>query len=132
MTSLWFPHNYPYSDRKCIVPVILDPRGLQVSVPAVLDTGAWTSMFDKALAGPLGISDIATGTAIHGTTANGEESTGYRHDIELGVLGQILTVPVAFFPDWPDGVTNLLGMEGFFDQIGRVAFIHRNHLMYHE
>ena len=132
MTSLWFPSTYSYSSHRCIVPVVLDPTGIGVSVQAVIDTGAWTTVFDKALASLVGIPDITAGREIGGTAANGEEATGYQFDVPLGILGHRLIVPVAFFPGWPIGVPNLLGMEGFLNRVGTMAFNHQNHLMYHE
>jgi len=40
-----------------------------------------------------------------------------------------MTIPVSFCPSWPTGTPNLLGMEGFFDQL-LIALEHREKKIY--
>lgn len=104
--------------------------GPTFTVQAVLDTGAAISYFDRALLPPLGITDVTTGRPIDLRAASGERSTGYVHSVNIEFVGHPMTIPVAFCPDWPEGTDNLLGMEGFFEQL-RAAFEHRARRFYH-
>jgi hypothetical protein len=104
--------------------------GPTFTVQAVLDTGAAISYFDRALLPPLGITDVTAGRPIDLRAASGERSTGYVHSVNIEFVGHPMTIPVAFCPDWPEGTDNLLGMEGFFEQL-RAAFEHRARRFYH-
>jgi hypothetical protein len=48
---------------------------------------------------------------------------GYVFDIAAEFLGFNLLLPIAFCPSWPRTNRNLLGMEGFFEQVD-FALIH--------
>ena len=125
---LWLQHEYSYNpaDHTVNVPIrVLVPSRPPLTVIALLDTGAATSCFDRALCPVLGISDIGQGQPIPIRLANNDQRTGYVHQVEIEFLGHRMTIPVVFSPDFPEGTDNLLGMEGFFDQV-TVAFQHRN------
>jgi hypothetical protein len=123
-TTLSFERDLDYGDTHTIsVPVRLE--NLPYLIDAILDTGAAVSAFDRALLPDLGISDVRSGTEIELTTANDEHGKGYIHSVRVEVLGRVLTIPVAFCPDWPEGTRNLLGMRGFFEQ-ALIAFEHQN------
>ena len=109
---------------------IRPPSGPTFAVRAVLDTGAAISYFDRALLPSLGITDVTTGKSIDLRAANGQKSTGYVHSISIEFVGHVMTIPAAFCPDWPEGTVNLLGMEGFFEQL-RAAFEHGDRKFYH-
>jgi hypothetical protein len=48
----------------------------------------------------------------------------YLHPIEIEFLGHRMRIPIGFVPSWDEGIDNLLGMHGFFEQM-QVAFLHR-------
>lgn len=100
-----------------------------MTVNALLDTGAEFSVFDKSLAQALGVVDISSGRALRLRTADEREYVGYQHNVTIEFLGHRVSVPVAFCPDWPEGIDNLLGMGGFFDRF-IVAFDHRARAVY--
>lgn len=81
------------------------------------------SVFDHAILPSIGIPDVTTGTEVWLTAASGEQKKGYQHRLKIEFLGRPLTIPVAFCPAWPAGRPNLLGMEGFFEQLV-IAFEH--------
>jgi hypothetical protein len=113
-----FRLDYAYSGNHVVVPVRLFPAGRPpITVNAVLDTGAAISFFDRALLPILGITDVSSGTKIPLTAANNDPADGYAFPVHLEIFGAPMTVPLTFSPDWPEGTTNLLGMQGFFDQV---------------
>jgi hypothetical protein len=93
------------------------PTGASFEVQALIDTGAEMSRFDHSLLPQFGIADVTSGLKTLVASANqaGTSDTGYIHDVEVRILGRLMTIPVVFCPAWPHGTTNLLGMEGFFD-----------------
>ena len=125
---LWFHSEYSYNptEHSVSVPIrILVPLQPPLTVKALLDTGAAISCFDRALCPVLGIGDIRQGRDIPIRLANNEQLTGYVHQIDIEFFGHRMTIPAVFCPDFPEATENLLGMEGFFEQIV-VAFQHRN------
>ena len=98
------------------------------SVPAVLDTGAWTSVFNMTVADLLGIDDVTTGEPVDLTLADGRDLIGYSHWVDIRVLDKWMNVRLAFSPDIPNA-PNLLGMRDVFDQMV-IAFKHRTHMIY--
>ena len=126
MTSLFFPTRFVYSGDAVIVPIrFIPPSGITFTQNAIVDSGAFTSFFNKAIAPQLGITDLTVGRATPVVAANGDDTTGYVFDVEVELLGRRMTIPVVFCPDWPEGTRNLLGMAGFFDQFPHLAFAHR-------
>ena len=123
MTTLTFDNELEYGDRhKISVPVRVE--NLPYLIDAVIDTGAAVSLFDRALLPDLGISDLTSGTEVALRAANKGSGVGYLHPLQIEILGRPLAIPVAFSADWPEGIQNLLGMRGFFEQM-LVAFEHR-------
>lgn len=132
MNVLSFNHQGMYSGEAIVVPVqFRPPSGVAFEVRAMVDTGAWMSVFDKAIAPTLGISDLTRGTRVPMTPASGTRGEGYAFPLAIVVLGRALTVPIAFVPSWPDGVPNLLGMRGFLDQFGTIAVDHGHKAFYY-
>jgi len=131
MITLTFQGEYSYNPQPlAIFPVrILTPSGAPYMIQAVLDTGAWHSVFSHVHAQSLGISDITSGTPIPLVAADGVRARGYAHPVTIEFLGRRMTVPIGFCPDWPADMPNLLGMRGFFDKI-LVAFEHQREKMY--
>jgi hypothetical protein len=120
-----FSQSHTYGSQRPIVPIrIHRPTGPPSTVRAILDTGAYVSVFDHGILPTIGITDVTTGTPVRLVAANGLEAPGYQHALKIEFLGRPLTIPVAFCPSWPKGLPNLLGMEGFFEQLV-IAFEHR-------
>jgi hypothetical protein len=129
MSALSFEHEWTYGDTHTIsVPIRIE--NLSYLVDAILDTGAAVSIFDRALLPDLGISDISSGTEIPLRVANNVRGIGYLHSLRIEILGHLLTIPVAFSPDWPEGTRNLLGMRGFFEQ-ALIAFEHQTRKLHY-
>ena len=125
MTMLRFDSHQDYIGSAAVVPFrLFPPNGVSFTQTALLDTGAFMSFFDRALAPRLGIADLTAGRPTGLTAASGEAGQGYSFDLPIEVWGRRLTVPVAFCPAWPAGTRNLLGMDGFFDQYPCIAFAH--------
>jgi len=124
--------NYGAStNHRTLIPIrLLPPTGAPFVVDALLDTGAGVSKFDHALLSRLGIADVTTGVKTDATAANGQTNTAYIHDVRLEFFGNHMTVPIAFCPDWQEGLTNLLGMRGFFERM-LAAFDHRNRKLFY-
>ncbi len=51
------------------------------------------------------------------TADNSPQQQAFVYDIDVEWLGHRLTVPIGFVPTWPDGIDNLLGMKGFFENL---------------
>jgi hypothetical protein len=122
MPTVDFTAEYDYDAGPYVhlvyVPFRLFTAGqLPLAQRAVLDTGASFSVLDKALAPLIGIDHIESGEPLDLRTANDEPHRAYLHDIQIEFLGFAMTVPVAFVPSWPEGIDNVLGMYGFFDQL---------------
>lgn len=118
MTSLEFLHERRYGgDDEIDVVLRIFVGDLPVSVNAILDTGAMNSIFAIWWAPHLGVTDVKSGRPFPVKTADNRESTAYLHDLDVEFFGQRMTVPVGFVPDWTDATDNLLGMNGFFDQL---------------
>lgn len=128
--TLRFAREHGYAGDKISIRVLLRGAfGREVYASAYLDTGASISVFDNALASVLGIHDVASGRAITLSVADGRATTGYVHDVDLTILGYDLVVPVCFCPEWPPDTRNLLGMEGFLDQL-TIALDHSDRRLY--
>jgi hypothetical protein len=111
-----YAHSYDSGPdvHLAIVPVRLFSIGnLPITLPALLDTGASFSVFDKAVAGLLGIPDIESGEQRLVSPAN--EALGsasgyaYLHPVEIEFLSQNESA-IGFVPGWDEGIDNLLGM----------------------
>ena len=131
MIQLPFAHQHTYSsaDHTVNVPIRIRPNGAApFTERAILDTGAAISRFDKSILTRLGISDIASGVPKKVYVADNTEYQGYIHEIEIEFLGRPMRIPAVFCDDW-DRVNNLLGMEGFFQQM-LAAFDHARRRFY--
>ncbi|MEX2158667.1 MAG: retropepsin-like aspartic protease [Dehalococcoidia bacterium] len=121
MIGLRYQHHYNGPDDYDLINVVVRVFGTNeappISINALLDTGAEHSVFDKALLPLLEIADVTVGTPYLVQTADNREAMGYLHDLDVEFLGYQFTVPVGFVPAWPEGIDNLLGMGGFFDQM---------------
>ena len=131
MTTITFGAQQAYSDEAIIVDVDVTTPAGPLPCKAIIDTGAWTTCFDRAIAPLLGIADLTTGKEVPMTPASGIETKGYAFPVEVTLLGRILTIPVVFVPSWPEGTLNLLGMRGFLDQFGCIAVDHGQKLFHH-
>lgn len=132
MKLLVFNQQLTYADRGIVVQVeFTPPTGASFQVDAIVDTGAWISVFDKALAPLLGIPDVRKGTRVRVTPATGKKGYGYVFQYDVVVLRQSLKIPIVFVPTWQPGTPNLLGMHGFLDQFGTVAVEHRAKAFYY-
>lgn len=122
-------HTYGLAHR-ATVPVTF-PTGVPgpFTITAILDTGAWTSVFSRSIAPRLGILDVTTGQRERFTLPNGDEVWGYSHATQIEFLGHTLSIPLAFCPDFPLNSPNLLGMRGFFEQL-TVALEHGSRKVY--
>jgi hypothetical protein len=129
MIALSFDQELSYGDTH-VVSVPIRVENLPYLIDAILDTGASVSTFDRALLPDLHISDVRTGIEIDLMAANNQRGKGYLHPLQIEILGNRLSVPVAFSPDWPEGTKNLLGMRGFFEQ-ALVAFEHQRRRLYY-
>ena len=142
MTTLTFDQEYDYrrSDddhRLQIVVRLLPEAGPPLTVNALLDTGAEYSIFDRALLPGLGIANVTSVSSpdnvIGVMPANLADETrkdvAYVHPIRVEWLGYQMTVPIAFCPTWDEGIDNLLGMRGFFEQLN-VAVSHQKRMVY--
>ena len=117
MKRLTFDHEHSYTSHRVTLPVrLIAPTGSRLIV-TMLDTGAGISVFDNDLISILEIPNIDSGERIELVVASGETHTAYVHQVEVVLLGQQLSIPVAFCPSWPSGTQNLLGMRGFLDQL---------------
>src|SRR3972149_8355345 len=128
---LGFEEAYTYGRaHRAEVPVTF-PRGIPgpFTVMAMLDPGAWTSVFSRSIAPRLGIVDVSAGQRERFTLPNGNSVWGYSHTTQIEFLGNALTIPLAFCPDFPEGSPNLLGMRGFFEQL-TVALEHGSRKVY--
>lgn len=118
--------------RPLVVVRLFPPNAPPLTINALLDTGAEWSVFSKALAPDLGIPDVTQGalrTVPLQTADNTPERLGFVHEIELEWLGNRLTVPIAFVREWPDDIDNLIGMQGFFEELV-VGFHHQQRMVY--
>lgn len=113
MPTLTFDQEHTYLDPLIRVSLELLGGPLVYSVSAILDTGAFMSVFPGFIAASIGIPDITTGTLQPLTAANGGTGIGYIHPVRMNLWGRETTVPIAFADGWPNC---LLGMGGFFDQ----------------
>ncbi len=120
-TTLTFEQERGYGTGEGVirVPVRVLSGVVPFTVQAVLDTGAYISVFDSAYAPSFGIPDYTAGEPMPLTPANGQTVVGYKFRILVEVWGRELIIPAVFYQGFP----NLLGMQGFFDQI-RIAFDH--------
>lgn len=127
-------HVYPVGEHRILVPVKIRPSsGIDFEITALLDSGAEISVFSRALLPHLGIADVTVGgldTEMTSLNQVGTSEGGYIHDVEVGIFGRTLTIPVAICPTWPDGIQNVLGMEGFFDR-WHFAFDHDMRRLYY-
>jgi hypothetical protein len=103
---------------------------MPITLPALLDTGASFSVFDKAVASLLGIRDISPGTSVSSVQQMRRSEMlpryAYLHPIEIEFLGHRMRIPIGFVPSWDEGIDNLLGMHGFFEQMqvsGAACFV---------
>lgn len=137
MTKITFSQKYYYDgaddDHRPVVVVRLFPTaGPPLTVNAILDTGAECSVFSKGLASHLGITDITDGairTVRLQTADNSPERHGFVHEIDVEWLGYRFPAPIAFVREWPDDIDNLIGMQGFFDEL-LIAFHHQQRTVY--
>ena len=131
MNYLYFETQHNYGGNAIVIPIdIKTPKGAFPS-SARIDTGAYMSCFDKAVARQLGINDLTTGTPVGATAANGNHAQGYAFPVTVALLGKSIIIPVAFVPDWDEGTPNLLGMDGFLDRFGAIAIDHRVRQFYY-
>lgn len=142
MITFIFDKEYDYrrsgdDHRLQIVVRLLADGSLPLTVNALLDTGAEYSVFDKALLPGLGIAEVtkvgSPDDVIAIMPANladeSKKDVAYVHRIRIEWLGFQMTVPIAFCPSWDEGIDNLLGMRGFFEQLD-VAVSHQNRMVY--
>jgi len=112
-----FFYNGPASDDQIVVNLrVFPPNGPPLSQIAILDTGAEYSLFDKALLPLLGIANMTTGVRYNVDLADEQRKVAYLHNLDIEFEGHRLNVPVGFSDDFPEGVGNVLGMNGFCDQ----------------
>jgi len=131
MIQLHFAHQHIYSsaDHTVNVPIRIRPSGTPpFAERAILDTGAAISRFDKSILARLGISDMKSGVPKKVYVADNTEYQGYIHEVDIEFLGRPMRIPAVFCDDW-DRVNNLLGMEGFFQQM-LAAFDHARRRFY--
>ena len=132
MRVVEFNHEEPYGsnerDRPTVPFRFESPEGDRYTSSAVLDTGAWTSVFAVTLAPLFGIVDVDSGEETWLRLPNGEEVLAYSHPCRLQVLGRWLTIRVAFSPQLPSDMVNLLGMRDLFEELV-VGFTHRERLV---
>lgn len=128
--TLRFAREHHYAGDTIRLSVWLrDASGQALHAYAFLDTGASISTFDNGIAPLLGITDLTSGREVTLRVADSRATVGYVHDVRLSILGYELTIPVCFCPDWPVGTRNLLGMEGFLDQL-TIALDHSDRRLY--
>jgi hypothetical protein len=112
-----FAYDGPADDDQIIVTIrIFPPNGPPLWQNALLDTGAEYSLFDRALLPLLRIANLTSGRPYKVDLANNERKDAYLHNLDIEFGGHRITVPVGFSNDFPEGVVNVLGMKGFFDQ----------------
>ena len=131
MISLTFSQEHVYASpaHRILVPIRIRPAGgTPFEQAAILDTGAGVSRFDKSILARCGVTDVSTGHPMKATVADNTEYEAYVHQIEIEFLGHVMRIPAAFSEDW-DGVENLLGMKGFFEQM-LAAFDHARRKFY--
>jgi hypothetical protein len=129
--QLLFAHLRPYSSAGHTVnfPIRIRPSGAKpFAERAILDTGAGISRFDKSILAKLGVTDITSGKPMKLRMADNKEYDGYVHQVDIEFLGRALRIPAVFCAEW-DAVDNLLGMEGFFQQM-LAAFDHARRHFY--
>jgi len=103
-----------------LIPVTLVHGGKPVSLYAIVDSGADTSIFGLEVAKFLGI-DVHTGTKEAFCGTSGKEQIAYYHDMTLqfrdGVDANTAVVYRAIigFTDLPEAAAGLLGQVAFFD-----------------
>ena len=140
MTTIKFHQEWDYragdDDHGLhIVVRLFPPGGPELTVNALLDTGAEHSIFDMDLLADLGITkvtavppeDITWVLAANESDEN-NKVPAYVHHITMEWLGYRMTVPVAFVPSWPAGISNLVGMRGVFENL-IVGVNHRQRLV---
>lgn len=122
-------HTYPSADHAVNIPIRIRPNGANpFAERAILDTGAAISRFDKSILSKLGITDITSGVPKKVFVADNTDYQGYIHQVKIEFLGRPMRIPAVFCAEW-DGVANLLGMEGFFQQM-LAAFDHARRRFY--
>lgn len=130
MKALNFDSEHCYGGDKPTVPLTLHtPDGGNPTLFPLLDTGAWTSVFQMSVADLLGIDDVTEGeeTPLH--LPNGVELMGYSFPANVTVLGHTVDIRLTFCPEFSPTMTNVLGMRDFFEQI-IFAFEHSGRIVY--
>lgn len=130
MKALNFDSEHRYSGPRPIVPLTLHtPDGGNPTLFPLLDTGAWTSVFQMSVADLLGIDDVTTGVETPLQLPNGEKLMGYSFPVSVTVLGHTIDIRLTFCPEFSPTMTNVLGMRDFFEQI-IFAFEHSRLMVY--
>lgn len=109
-------YHYAQFAPRIRIPLEIVGQNIPYRIEAVLDTGAFISIFNCSILGSIGINDVTTGRAMPFESAEGRTAQGFIHDVQIAIWGTQLTIPVGFVPTWPD-VSHLLGMEGFLEQV---------------
>jgi hypothetical protein len=126
MKSFDFPTEHRYEGHKALVSVRLTSARIPTWVEMTVDSGAEISLLNRSLAKQLEIR-IEDGEFFSLEVASGHIAIAYRHNVPIDLLGHAMTIPVLLCPEWD--TQNLLGMEGFFDQMV-IAFDHAQKRIY--
>lgn len=87
--------------------------GREISVQAVVDSGAMISVFRAEIADDLGIP-VERGQK-HPLSGLGGYAVGYLHVLDVDVGGKVFSLPICFARN-TNLSFNLLGQIGFFDE----------------
>ena len=128
MRAFTFRDEFTYRGHKATTLVELVRPWVRtvLKVEMSLDTGAEISVLNRMFLRQLRLN-VTDGSSATLTVANGDTAQAYIHPVEIRFLGRQMTVQVAICPDWD--TENLLGMQGFFDQMV-VAFDHAQWRIY--
>jgi predicted aspartyl protease len=120
MRTLGFPLEHSYVGENAWINVRLTSIKTPTIVRALIDTGAAFSVLNRSLIGVLGIN-VRRGRSVDLVLADKSLLRAYLHAVQCEILGEPLTIDVAFAP--AADTANVLGMSGLFDQM-HVAFLH--------
>ena len=130
MKTLTFHSEQVYNGNRPVVPLTLHtPDNGNPTLFPLLDTGAWTSVFQMSVADLLGIDDVTEGEDTPIKLPSGDEVMAYAFPVEVTILGHTVTIRIAFCPDFDPQMINVLGMRDFFEQI-IFAFEHSRRTVY--
>ena len=128
MYTLSFKTKYIFDNRQdgVAVPVALKFAKLALPLLAKIDTGADHCIFERGYAEALGI-DVETGDRKNFRTVAGS-FVAFGHELIMEILDQELLAVVFFYAE-PEKTKNVLGRNGFLNQI-RLALIDHDSAVY--